>query len=163
MRKFNIKIEFDEKNNEGQILARFSNAEIVTILSKKMELYCEDWTNDPIEQAMKNAIYRPEIEEILERKKIFVSRHKGAYGWFNKHHPKLAENCEYKNHIITEEIAGNIIIGTLPINLSVNAEEYWHLTMNIPAEMRGKELTIEDMEALDCKIERYEIKKIEEN
>jgi len=65
----------------------------------------------------------------------------------------------YKTHITKSEIEGNVIIGTLPINLAVLAKEYWHLSMNVPAEKRGQELTLEDMESFDCKIEQYRILK----
>lgn len=91
--------------------------------------------------------------------KVFVSRHKGAYEWFKNHHIELAKDCEYLTHINPEQIKGNIVVGTLPINLAVLAKEYWHLAMTIPAEMRGKELTVKDMEGFGCKIEKYIIKK----
>lgn len=45
--------------------------------------------------------------------------------------------------------AGDNILGTLPINLvaEVNARggHYFHLTLELPADARGKELTADDM------------------
>lgn len=95
-------------------------------------------------------------------KKIIVSRHKGAVYWIKKHYPKFSK-FDHLNHVNEDDIKGNIVIGTLPINLAVLAKEYWHLSMKIPVEMRGKEFTIEDMENFNCKIEKYTIKKMEEN
>jgi len=82
----------------------------------------------------------------------------GALEWLKNHYSEFAD-AKYLSHVSEEDIENNIVIGTLPINLAVLAKEYWHLSMTIPAEMRGKELTSEDMEKFDCKIERYIIKK----
>ena len=89
---------------------------------------------------------------------VIVSRHQGALNWLKKHHPEF-DNVEYFSHINEKDIKDNIVIGTLPINLAKLAKEYWHLSMSIPSEMRGVELTIEDMENLDCKIEGFIIKR----
>nr|BDI55091.1 MAG: CRISPR-Cas system-associated protein Csx16 [uncultured archaeon] len=93
---------------------------------------------------------------------IIVSRHAGAINWLKKHYPKFS-NLKHLTHISEEEIKDRIIIGTLPVNLAVLAKEYWHLSMNVPLEMRGKELTVEDMENFNCKIENYKILKIGDN
>ena len=89
-------------------------------------------------------------------KKIIITRHKGAVDWIKKHYPEFSA-FEHLTHANKLDIQGNIIIGTLPVNLAVLSKEYWHLTMNIPVEFRGKELTVEDMEIFGCSIYRYKI------
>ena len=90
-------------------------------------------------------------------KTIIVSRHPAAIKWINKYYPDF--NGIIKSHIAEDEIIGNRIIGTLPVQLAALAAEYFHLSIKVPAEMRGKELSIEDMVQFGCKIERFTIKK----
>ena len=89
---------------------------------------------------------------------LIISRHAGAMGWIQKHHPEFAE-CELITHASPEILKGKRVIGILPIQLAVLATEFWNLSLNVPANMRGKELTIEDMEKFDCKIEQFQITK----
>ncbi|WP_407079412.1 CRISPR-associated protein Csx16, partial [Candidatus Venteria ishoeyi] len=35
---------------------------------------------------------------------------------------------------------------------------YYHLSLNIPPDLRGKELSVEEMLACDARLEQYEIK-----
>ena len=87
---------------------------------------------------------------------IFVSRHPGAIAWIQKHHPEFGE-AKVIGHATPGDIKGNRIIGVLPVDLASLAGEYWHLTMRLPPEARGKELSLEEMEQYGCSIERYEI------
>jgi len=92
-------------------------------------------------------------------KTVIITRHPGALKWLRKHHPEYKE-VEHIVHAKPEDIEGNIVIGMLPIHMAVLAKEYWNLSLNIPAEMRGKELTVSDMEKYNCKIEQYKITKV---
>ena len=59
---------------------------------------------------------------------------------------------------------GDNVIGTLPINLvaEVNARggHYFHLTLEIPADARGKELTANDMRQFGARLEGYYARKL---
>ena len=94
--------------------------------------------------------------------KFIVTRHKGAVAWIKKHYG-IFSNFIVIPHISKEQIKGNIIIGTLPIDLAVLAGEYWHLSMKIPLEMSGKEFTVEDMEEFGCQIVKYKIEKADQD
>jgi len=89
---------------------------------------------------------------------IIISRHPGAIEWLKRHHPELS-GAKVLKHAVPDDLFGNVVIGTLPVNLAALAKEYWHLTMDIPVEARGKELTADDMEEFGCKINRYIIMK----
>ena len=94
--------------------------------------------------------------------KYIVTRHKGAVEWIREHYP-IFNRFVVIPHITEEQVKGSIIIGTLPVNLAVLAKEYWHLSMMIPMEMRGKELTLEDMEEFGCQIVKYKIEKADQD
>ena len=110
-------------------------------------------------------------------KTMIVTRHPAALAWIQKHHPELTgacltcshaasrddvcQNCGWKERMVVlshakpEDVAGNRVIGILPEELSSLAAEYWKLSMVVPADYRGKELTIEDMERFGCSLKRY--------
>lgn len=52
-----------------------------------------------------------------------------------------------------------MVIGSLPINLvaalCAMGAEYWHLSIHMPAQARGQELSAEDLVAYEAKLERY--------
>lgn len=58
---------------------------------------------------------------------------------------------------------GDIVIGTLPAQLVARICElggrYWHLTLDLPAELRGRELSAEDMRRCGARIEEFFIQR----
>jgi CRISPR-associated protein Csx16 len=100
-----------------------------------------------------------ENEEIMQdvqsgMKTIIVTRHLGALEWLRKHHPELGE-AKVVSHASPDDLQGNRVIGVLPVNLAALCAEYWHLSMQVPPEARGKELSAEEMEQFGCSIERF--------
>jgi len=87
-------------------------------------------------------------------KTIVVTRHTGALNWLWAHHPELGE-AEVVSHVSPDEVSGARVVGVLPVNLAALCGEYWHLSMEVPPEARGKELSCEDMERFGCKIQRF--------
>ena len=88
---------------------------------------------------------------------FFVSRHPGAIEWAARHGILGAELAP---HFDPENVeAGDMVIGTLPINLvaAVNSRGgiYQHLTMDLPADAHGKELTADDMDKYGARLETF--------
>ncbi len=92
-----------------------------------------------------------------------VTRHQGAIEWINY------MGHTYDSHIshlqdIDSLKKGDTLIGSLPINMVAELCErginYVHLSLRIPEEWRGKELTGEQLANLDAKLERFEVKKL---
>lgn len=91
-------------------------------------------------------------------KTYFISRHAGAIEW-----AKTAagfQNVELVVHFDPAVVeAGDTVIGTLPVHLiaAVNARGgvYYHLTLDLPPEARGKELTAEEMVHYGACIAKY--------
>ncbi|MCK9520157.1 MAG: CRISPR-associated protein Csx16 [Candidatus Omnitrophota bacterium] len=106
------------------------------------------------EAAMASVVAVPE-----EKKTIIVTRHPGALGWLRKHHPELGE-VEVVSHASPDQIQGARVVGVLPVNLAALCGEYWHLSMEVPPDYRGKELSCEDMEHFRCAIEKFVVTKI---
>ena len=92
----------------------------------------------------------------------FVSRHQGAGDWFLKQGIEVERIVD---HLDTQEIQVNdIVIGSLPVNLVANicslGGRYFHLSLDLPRDWRGKELTSEDMERFHARLEEYHVTSI---
>lgn len=92
----------------------------------------------------------------------FVSGHAGAVDWARAR----GIEAEAVGHLDVGRIqAGDRVIGTLPVALAAQVcaagAEYWHLTLDLPAEARRRELSADDMDAFGARIERFDVRRIE--
>ena len=91
---------------------------------------------------------------------VLVSRHKATIEWLrNEKH--FSEDIRVLSHISSpDEIEGKIVIGNIPIHLAHYAKEVWNVTIDLPPELRGSDLTYSQF--LDCnpRMERYVVKKL---
>ena len=93
----------------------------------------------------------------------FVSRHPGAVEWARR---QGLEVDRLVPHLKTEEIEhGDVVIGNLPANLAAEVcargGTYCHLSLRLPLDMRGRELSADDLETLGAHIETYHVEKID--
>lgn len=95
----------------------------------------------------------------------FISRHPGAHDW------AAAEGLSVDQVLVHLDPAaiqpGDILIGSLPVNLAAVVCErggrYLHLSLNVPPDLRGEELTAGQMRACGARIEEYRIMRAPEN
>lgn len=89
----------------------------------------------------------------------FVTRHPGARAWAQSQDIEVDFLIDHLD--VAQIIPGDIVIGTLPVNLAagvcVRGGRYLHLSLDLPPQMRGKELSCEDMERLGARIEEYRV------
>lgn len=91
----------------------------------------------------------------------FVTRHAGAREWAAQEGITVDALID---HLEVERIApGDTVIGSLPVNLAAEVcargGHYLHLTLVLPPELRGRELTAEDMRRLGARVERYHVER----
>jgi CRISPR-associated protein Csx16 len=93
-------------------------------------------------------------------KKYFITRHKGATTWAKEWGLK-ARKVEMENFDPEIVGPGDVVMGTLPVHIAARVNErgghYWHLTMNVPQESRGKELNAEQMRQFGARLEEFQI------
>lgn len=92
----------------------------------------------------------------------FVSRHTGAVQWARR--KNLFVN-QLVSHLDTRIIqADDTVIGSLPVNLAAQVcaigARYFHLTLEISPELRGVELSADQLEHLGARLQQFEIKEI---
>jgi CRISPR-associated protein Csx16 len=89
----------------------------------------------------------------------FVSRHPGAVEWIRE---MDVEIDHWVAHLDPSELSpGDIVIGTLPLpqvaGLQGRGVTYWHLTLDLPADMRGRELSVDDMRRCGVQLQCYQV------
>ncbi len=95
---------------------------------------------------------------------FFISRHPGAREWAKNQ--KLAVDSFVPHLDPTQVKPGDTVIGSLPVNLAAQVcakgATYWHLSLELPAELRGQELTALDLTRLGACIKPFEIKPLDQ-
>ena len=90
----------------------------------------------------------------------FVSRHPGAIEWAAGKDLRIDH---FDPHLDLAQVqAGDTVIGSLPVNLAARVcaagAAYWQLSLALPAELRGRELSAEELRTLGAKIEPFEVR-----
>lgn len=92
----------------------------------------------------------------------FITRHVGAVDWAKANN--IAFDVHLEHLLSLDELkSGDTIIGTLPINMiaQINAKgvRYIHLSLEIPPELRGVELNVEQLNACRATLEEFYVEK----
>ncbi|KXW57588.1 putative CRISPR-associated protein [Ferrovum myxofaciens] len=92
---------------------------------------------------------------------FFVSRHPGAIEWAAHHGLKVDKQIA---HLDPADIrSGDMVIGTLPVNIAsevlTRGGRFFNLSLDMPPEARGMELSADDMERFGARIEEFFVKK----
>jgi CRISPR-associated protein Csx16 len=93
---------------------------------------------------------------------FFISRHPGALDWAAEE--GLAVDARLA-HLDPETIQpGDVVIGTLPIHLAARVCErggrYLHLSLELPPEQRGRELSAADLRRCGARLEEYRVTRL---
>ena len=88
---------------------------------------------------------------------FFITRHPGAVEWARRQ--GLAVDRQLA-HLDPQAIhPGDIVIGILPVHLvaqvCARGGRYLHLSLDLPAEARGRELSADELEQFGARLEGY--------
>jgi CRISPR-associated protein Csx16 len=88
---------------------------------------------------------------------FFVSRHPGAAEWARRQ--GLLVNV-WVAHMDPKKVgAGDTVIGSLPLHLAAQVcacgARFLHLSLDIPAEWRGRELNADELEMAGARLEEF--------
>ena len=92
----------------------------------------------------------------------FISRHSGAIAWAESQGFHVDQQlAHFEVNVVN---AGDAVLGTLPVNLIAEVNQrggrYFHLTLELPAEVRGQELTAQMMQQYGARLEEYAAQKV---
>lgn len=90
---------------------------------------------------------------------FFISRHPGAREWAAEEGIVVDRQIA---HLDTEIIQpGDVVIGTLPVNLAARVCQrggrYLHLSLELPPDWRGRELSADDLRQIGAQVQEYRI------
>jgi CRISPR-associated protein Csx16 len=92
----------------------------------------------------------------------FISRHPGACEW-------MAGLSIAIDHVVAhldpaDIVCGDVVYGSLPVNLAVQVCErgarYFHLSLVIPFELRGKELSAGQLATMGARFEEFDMRRV---
>jgi CRISPR-associated protein Csx16 len=91
---------------------------------------------------------------------FFLSRHPGAVEWARRQGLVVDQ---WLAHLEVAQVQpGDTVIGTLPIHLAAQVcargGRYLHLSLDVPPQWRGRELTADELEAAGARLEGYDVR-----
>lgn len=90
---------------------------------------------------------------------FFLSRHPGAVEWARRQ--GLAVDHWLAHLDVAQVQPGDTVIGTLPIHLAARVcargGRYLHLSLDVPPEWRGRELTADELERAGARLEGFRV------
>lgn len=92
----------------------------------------------------------------------FVSRHSGAVQWAQQQNLIVDQLVSHLDTTIIQ--SGDTVIGSLPVNLAAQVcaigAHYLHLTLEVPVELRGCELSADQLEQLGARLQAFDITEV---
>jgi CRISPR-associated protein Csx16 len=93
----------------------------------------------------------------------FVTRHPGAREWARRLGLEVDVWLPHLDPVLVQP--GDVVAGILPVHLAAIVCEqggrYLNLSMNLPVEARGRELSAEELERFGARLEEYAVRKPE--
>lgn len=98
-------------------------------------------------------------------KTIIVTRHAAAVEWLKAQNIEGEVISHLTDEMIDAMVYGDQIIGVLPINIAADichrtGNPVGVLSMQVRPELRGKELTVKDMESCGITLQYYYVEKV---
>lgn len=91
-----------------------------------------------------------------------VTRHPGAIEWIRNQQISIDKQVDHLD--IKSISAGDTVIGILPVNLAaevcLRGGTYINLSTNLPMNTRGREMTSNELDQYEAKLECYAISRI---
>ena len=92
----------------------------------------------------------------------FVTRHPGAVEWAARQ--GLAVDRQVAHLDVADIQPGDIVIGILPIHLAAEVcargARFYNLSLDVPPEARGRELSADDLERYGARLEGYTVHRL---
>ena len=88
--------------------------------------------------------------------KIIITRHKGLVEYLAQQGLKGT----VVSHASEQDVTGRDVIGVLPLRLACLTQSFIEVSLTIPLELRGVEMTLEQIYSCKPVLQEYVIKKI---
>ena len=92
-----------------------------------------------------------------------ISRHPGALDWIRRNHVAFDQHLTHLDDI-TRIQPGDTVIGSLPVNLAADicarGASYWNLSLRLPENARGRELSADELGQFNAVLEPFELRRL---
>lgn len=88
---------------------------------------------------------------------LIVTRHQALVEFLRE---ELGIEGEVVPHATAEQVRNRRVVGVLPLHLAALTESVTSVDLDVPAELRGKELTLEQVKACYKGIETYVVRDV---
>ena len=92
----------------------------------------------------------------------FITRHPGAKEWAEQEGFRIDGLVDHFDTAVV--LPGDLVLGSLPVNLAAEVcargGRYFHLSLEVPQEARGRELSAEDMHRFGAALEEFHIEAV---
>lgn len=93
--------------------------------------------------------------------RFLVTRHPGALQWICDHGVVFDEHLAHLD--MARVLPGDTVIGNLSVHQAAaiceRGAQYLHLCIDVPAELRGQELSAEQLRALGATLQSFSVEK----
>jgi putative CRISPR-associated protein (TIGR02620 family) len=96
----------------------------------------------------------------MNSKKIVVTRHTALIDYLLEIGLIATDDYTVINHATEKDIQGKDVIGVLPIGMASLVNSITEIPLSLTAEMRGKELSLEDLREIAGTPATYKVSKI---
>lgn len=95
---------------------------------------------------------------------LLITRHPGAIEWAARRGFPIDRQLD---HLDPADIrAGDTVIGTLPVHLAAEVcargGRFFNLSLDLPPETRGRELSVDELEQYGARLEEYTVQSIDD-
>ena len=88
---------------------------------------------------------------------LIVTRHQGLVE-FLREKGLVSKTCKVISHVTDEKVlAGRVVAGVLPLSLAVYCATFIEVSLDLPSEMRGKELTCAQVKKYATDVVSYDM------
>lgn len=133
--------------------------ELTNVLNHLIECY-----HDEVPYGKSTHDYKCEIVDKKEGEHvecIVVTRHKALVQFLNEE-IWLSPDVKVIEHATEADVAGKWVYGVLPLHLAAKAYAITEVSLDIPQELRGQELTIEQINEFYKGIKTYKVKELKD-
>lgn len=117
----------------------------------------EDVVDNVGRSADQRAAEAMRLAEVAKHPVVVVTRHPALVDWLRleEHVPM---DVPVIQHATADDVKGRHVYGVLPLHLAAEAEKVTEVTLDIPADRRGQELSLKDMDAMVRGVRSYVVR-----
>jgi len=95
----------------------------------------------------------------MKKIEVIVTRHAGLVEYL-KQEGLISDEVKVVSHANMETVSGKHVLGVLPHSLSCLTASFTEIPLSLPPELRGKELTTEDVRQYAGAPVTYKVRKL---